>query len=147
MNQATNMPRGIQNTDLEDATGAQSILSRIHKGMAVYDVTDHRIGTVDFVHFGAASETQQELGLGPATSTKADSPDMRRDTIIDNIAEAFHPDEVPQELQEKLLVSGYIRLDAGLFAADRFIVPEQIASVTGDKVQLSVNKDQLVKRR
>src|SRR4029078_1743865 len=105
MNQAKSMPSGIQNTDLDDATGAQSILNQIHKGMAVYDVNDHRIGTVDFVHFGSASETQQEVGGGPATNTKGDSPNMRHDTIIDNIAEAFSPDEVPHELEQKLLVS------------------------------------------
>src|SRR4051812_8444390 len=113
MNQYKSTPSGIRGTDLNDATGAQSILSQIHKGMAVYDVNDHRIGTVDFVHFGSASETQQELGVGPATNTIADNPRMRDDTIIDNIAEAFSPNDVPQELQEKLLVSGYIRLDTG----------------------------------
>lgn len=145
MNQ-TNMPSGVHNTDLQDTTGAQSILSLIREGMAVYDVRDNHIGRVDFVHFGAASETQQELGLGPATNTRADNPDMRSDSIIDNIAEAFHPDEVPQELQEKLLVNGYVRLDAGMFARDRFVLPDQIVAVNGDKVQLSVNKDQLVKR-
>jgi hypothetical protein len=147
MNQTTNMPSGVHNTDLNDDTGAQSILNQIREGMGVYDVRDQHIGTVDFVHFGAASETQQELGLGPATTTGADSPRMRDDSIIDNIAEAFSPKEVPQQLQSKLLVSGYIRLDAGLFGSDRFITPEQIVSVSGDKVQLSVNKDQLVKRQ
>ena len=146
MNRTTNMPSGVHNSDLNDATGAHSILSQIHKGMAVYDVCDNHIGTVDFVHFGAASETQQELGVGPATNTKADNPNMRNDTIIDNLAEAFSPNEVPQELQDKLLVSGFIRLDRGLFGVDRYITPEQIVAVSGDKVQLAVNKDQLVKR-
>jgi len=146
MNQMTNMPSGVHNSDLNDATGAQSILSQIHEGMGVYDVRDNHIGNVDFVHFGAASETQQELGLGPATNTKADSPDMRDDSIIDNIAEAFSPNEVPQQLQNKLLLSGFIRLGGGLFGSDRYITPEQIVAVSGDKVQLAVNKDQLVKR-
>lgn len=138
---------GITNSDINDSTGRHSILSQIHEGMDVHDVNDKRIGSVAFVHFGAASETQQELGVGPAASAPADNPQMRRDTIIDNIAEAFDPNEVPQELQEKLLVSGYIRLDtSGLFASDRFITPDQIVNVSGDTVQLSVNRNQLVKR-
>jgi hypothetical protein len=143
-----NTRTGIANSDVDDNTGRFSILSQVHKGMYVYDVKDNRIGHVDFVHFGAASETQQELGTGPAAPAPADDPNMRRDTIIDNIAEAFSPGDVPQELQEKLLVSGYVRLDtAGLFARDRFITPDQIASVMDDKVQLSVTRDQLAKPR
>lgn len=143
-----NTKPGIAHSDLNDTTGRHSILSQIHKGMGVYDVGDNHIGLVDFVHFGAASETQQELGTGPASPSLADDPDMRRDTIIDNLAEAFSPNEVPQELQEKLLVSGYIRLDTdGIFASDRFITPDQITGVSGDHVQLSVTRDQLVKRR
>jgi hypothetical protein len=138
---------GIANSDLTDNTGRHSILTQIHKGMHVHDVRDQHIGSVAFVHFGAASETQQELGVGPASPTVADNPRMRDDSLIDNIAEAFAPNEVPQELQRKFLVSGYIRLDtSGLFASDRFISPDQIAGVSGDTVQLSVNRDQLVKR-
>jgi hypothetical protein len=73
---------------------------------------------------------------------------MRRDTIIDNIAEAFHPNEVPEQLENKLLMSGYIRMNAdGIFSADRFITPDQIVRVSDDKVFLAVNRDQLVKRR
>ena len=139
---------GIANSDLNDTTGQNSILSLIHEGMSIYDVRENHIGRVDFVHFGAASETQQELGTGPATPAPADNPNMRRDTIIDNIAEAFQPNEVPEQLQNKLLLSGYVRMDAdGFFASDRFITPDQIARVADDRVYLAVNRDQLVKRR
>jgi len=139
---------GLEGSDIADDTGRQSILNLIREDMDVYDVNGNHIGEVEFVHFGAASETQQELGVGPATPSPADDPDMRRrDSIIDNIAEAFHPDEVPRQLQEKLLLTGYVLLDAdGLFARDRFILPEQIASVSDDRVQLSVTRDQLIKR-
>ena len=147
MTRHTNTVTGIEQSDIADATGQQSILSQIHEGMPVYDVRDNHIGRVAFVHFGAASETQQQLGVGPASPAPADNPNMRQDSIIDNIAEAFDPNEVPTELQEKLLVSGYIRLDtAGFFASDRFITPDQIAGIQDDTVQLSVNRDQLVKR-
>lgn len=138
----------ISNSDIDDTTGRHSILTQIHEGMDIYDVNDNHIGSVDFVHFGAASETQQQLGVGPAAPAPADNPQVREDSIIDNIAEAFQPNEVPQELREKLLVSGYIRMDAaGIFATDRFIVPEQIVRVADEKVYLSVNRDKLVKKR
>lgn len=138
----------ISNSDINDTTGRHSVLTQIHEGMDIYDVNDSHIGSVDFVHFGAASETQQQLGVGPAAPAPADNPQVREDSIIDNIAEAFQPNEVPQELREKLLVSGYIRMDAaGIFATDRFIVPEQIVRVADEKVYLSVNRDKLVKKR
>ena len=138
----------IANSDIHDTTGRHSILAQIREGMDIYDVNDSHIGSVDFVHFGAASETQRGLGTGPATSAPADDPKMREDSIIDNIAEAFQPNEVPQELREKLLVSGYIRMDAsGIFATDRFIVPDQIVRVADEKVYLSVDRDKLVKKR
>jgi hypothetical protein len=134
--------------NVNDVTGSHSVLSQIHENMAVYDNDNNHIGTVDFVHFGAASEMQQELGAGAASPGPADSPQMREDSFIDNIAEAFSPNEVPQELQERLLQNGYIRLNsAGLFAADRFITPDQITGVTSDGVQLAVTHDQLIKRR
>lgn len=139
--------RGM-NSGINDATSRHSILTLIREGMGIYDMRDEHIGEVDFVHFGAASETQQELGTGPQTVTPADDPQMRRDTIIDNIAEAFAPNDIPDQLESKLLMSGYVRMDAdGFFAADRFIMPDQIARVENDRVYLTVNRDQLIKRR
>ena len=130
-----------------DVTGRRSVLAQIHEGMDVYDNSNNHIGTVDFVHFGAASEAQQEAGTGPASPGPADSVQMRDDSFVEMIAEAFSPNEVPDELRERLLHSGYVRLDAsGLFASDRFILPDQIMGVTSDGVQLNVTRDELIKR-
>ena len=64
-----------------------------------------------------------------------------------DIAEAFAPYDMPEELRDRLLSEGYIRLDTkGLFAADRYILPEQIASSVGDELMLNVSKDELMKR-
>jgi hypothetical protein len=121
-------------------------LTHIREGMSVYDVENDHIGDVDEVYFGAASPTQQELGTGPATVTSADIP--RDQPIADAIASIFDPGEIPEELAERLLHSGYIRVDsAGLFAADRYIMPDQIASVSDDEVHLSVSREQLIARR
>ncbi len=134
--------------DSSDPTGRHDILNTIREGMDVYDNEGDRIGQVDFVYFGAATDVQQNLGTGPAAPAAADDVQMRDDSLIDAFAEVFDPGEVPEELREKLMQSGYIRLDAeGLFAADRFITPEQIASVREKDVQLNVTRDQLIKRR
>lgn len=130
-----------------DATGRRSILNSIHEDMIVYDINEERIGLVDFVHFGAASEVDQNLGRGAASPGPADSSQMRDDTFVDMIADAFDGQDVPRELRRKLLQEGYVRMDAdGLFAADRFIVPDQIDSVREHDLHLNVARDQLIKR-
>jgi hypothetical protein len=46
-----------------------------------------------------------------------------------------------------VLRDGYVHLDAsGLFASDRYILPEQIARLTADGIQLNVTEDALIKR-
>ena len=146
MTHHNSMHSGTGINDITDATGEHSILRNIREGMDVFDRNNERIGTVEFVHFGAASETQQNFGTGPASVTAADDPQMREDSLVDELAEAFFPTDVPDVIRNKLLLNGYIRLDAsGLFAADRYILPEQIASVTNDGVQLNVTRDQLFK--
>jgi hypothetical protein len=89
---------------------------------------------------------QQELGTGPATTS--DLADNRDNTIVGAVARAFDPREVPDELAEKLQMSGYIRLDtAGIFSGDRYILPEQIMAVEDGKVYLGATRSQLVKPR
>lgn len=38
---------------------------------------------------------------------------------------------------------GFIKLSTGLLRSDRYIMPDQIASVTADKVHLNVALDEL----
>lgn len=131
-----------------DVTGRHSILRTIHEGMIVHDNTGERIGAVEFVHFGVASETQQDQGLGPASPGHADSMEMGEDSLVGRIADAFDDTDIPNELRRKLLQEGYVRMNAdGLFAADRFITPDQIDSVREHDLELNVTRDQLIKRR
>lgn len=125
---------------------AHGVLSQVRNGMDVYDRENEKIGTVDEVHFGATTETQREHGTGPVTTTPADEPGG--DSLIGAIAESIFPSDVPQELEEKLMRTGYIRIDsAGLFASDRYIMPDQIATFVDDKVYLNVTRDELIKRQ
>jgi hypothetical protein len=56
-------------------------------------------------------------------------------------------DELPEELRSRLLRHGYIRIDgSGLFASDYYVISDQIASVSKDRLQLNVLRDQLIKR-
>ncbi len=114
----------------------------IEIGMKVYDSEHREIGTVDGLKY---PENAIAPDVEPAT---LDAADEREDnTILDVVADAFGREEVPEPLRSQLLRDGYIHLDAsGLFAADRYILPEQIARLLPDGIQLNVTRDALIKR-
>ena len=113
----------------------------IHVGMKVFDSRHHHIGKVDDFKF---SENETDPGIIPAGVGRTED---RRETLLGSIAEAFGKEEIPEPLRQRLVTEGYVRIDAdGLFAADRYILPSQIASATGDELTLNVEKDQLIKR-
>jgi hypothetical protein len=115
----------------------------IHVGMKVYDSRHNAIGTIDDLKF---PENAADPDVEPAELDATDRA-PRRETILGAVAEAFGSEEIPEPLRSRLLREGYIRLDtAGLFAADRYILPSQIATASGDEVMLNVEKDQLIKR-
>jgi len=120
----------------------QTLPPEIHKGMKVFDRTRKEIGRIDDFRF---SENEDWPDVEP---TDIDASDRRRATFgLENLAEAFGVERLPQELRERLLREGYIRVDtAGLFSADRYILPEQIASATKDAVTLNVSEDELIRR-
>lgn len=118
-------------------------LNAIRKGMEVYDFDENKIGTVEYVQFGDEDPTQP----GAQTETVSPAQIDSRDSIIDNIADAFRSDDLPEELRERLLRHGFIRVDAaGLFSADRYILPDQIQSVSGDQVIVNVDKEEAIRR-
>jgi hypothetical protein len=118
-----------------------NFLAQVHEGMKVYDRMHNEIGTVDYVQMSDDNPATEEVEA--ATPGKLRERD---DSLIDNIAEAFKPDELPEEVRERLLQQGFIRIDsAGLFAADRYVAADQIMSVSGDELTLKVSKDELIK--
>ena len=115
---------------------------RIEIGMKVFDSEHHEIGRVDGLKY---PENAVAPDVEPATVDEAD--ERHGNTIIDAVAEAFGREEVPEPLRSQLLRDGYVHLDAkGLFARDRFILPEQIARLEPDGIQLNVTRDALIKR-
>lgn len=119
-----------------------STLRFVEEGMKVFDREHHEIGKVEYVQFGEDDPETPEVEA-------AGNSDLRErdDSLIDNFAKAFSVDELPEELRERLINQGFVRIDAnGLFAADRYITPQQIDSVSGDGLMLNVTKDELIKR-
>lgn len=122
----------------------QSISLRdIREGMKVYDATDKEIGTVEYVQFGDDDPATEEIEASGLSDLK-----VRDDSLIFDIAKVFNPDDdLPDEVRERLLHQGFVRIDAdGWFSADRYVTPEQIQLVSGDALRLNVAKDQLAKR-
>lgn len=114
----------------------------IHEGMKVCDRAQHEIGTVEWVKFGDEDPTSP----GPETADVNPIERSWRGSLIENIADVFRTDDLPEELQERLLREGFVRVDAkGLLAADRYVLPDQIQSVSGDRLILNVDRDDLVK--
>ena len=122
------------------------ILANIREGMTVYDRTGNNIGTVEYVYLGAVSEEADKRGEGPATIA---APGQAGGSLLDDFAKAIIPsDQVPEALRARLLRHGFIRIDsAGLFAADRYVLPGQIESVSGNRITLCVTHDELIINR
>lgn len=128
-----------------DKSTGNSILNQVEEGMSVCDNSGQKIGSVRQIFLGAVTDEMNERGRGPAT---ASSPEWRDDTLVDNLAEAFSAeDPLPEAVRGRLLRHGFMRIDtSGIFASDRFALPDQIESVSEDCVRLRVTKDELIER-
>ena len=110
----------------------------IRVGMKVFDSEGHHIGKVDNLKF-------PENAVAP--DTEVAEVDERDDTIVDVIADAFGHEQIEEPLRSRLLRDGYIHLDAnGLFASDRYVLPEQISGLNADGIKLNVTRDALFKK-
>jgi len=128
----------------EEGKGSR-LLAQVYEGMNVYDRTGGKIGTVEYVYLGAVGEDADTYGVGPATASGTGG---RESSLIEDFAQAFSPgDHIPETLRNRLQRHGFLRINStGLFAADRYVMPDQIADVSGDRVSLRVTRDELIKR-
>ena len=128
-----------------EPTKTQSVLKSIREGMEIHDSQEHKIGTVKDIYFGASSGEMENHGVGAAS---APNPKLRDDTLVDDIARGiFDTDDLPQEMRQRLINEGFVRVDpTGLFKGDRYVLPEQIAAVHDDHIHLNVRMDDLLKR-
>jgi hypothetical protein len=122
----------------------RAMLNMIKGGMTVIDAAGDEIGVVENVYLGTRNDEAIEAGNAMATSPAVDLSDS--DTFVEHMAKALIPMEIPEELAKRLLRSGYVRVNvSGLFAGDRFVMPDQIASVTDGRVRLNTPLDRLYK--
>lgn len=126
--------------------GGSGKLDQIHEGMAVFDLEDNRIGKVDLVYLGSVDQGGVAEGQGPRTTGAMNEPRGR--TVLDLAADAFAGDEdqFPQTVRDRLMREGFIRVGKrGLLGGSRYVTPDQIGSVSEDRVQLSVLGEELLK--
>ena len=110
-------------------------------GMKAFDSERHEIGKIDDLKY---PENAIAPDVEPAT---LDVADQRDETLVGIVADAFGREDVPEPLRSQLLRDGYIHLDTkGFFASGRYILPEQIARMLPEGIQLNVTKDALIKR-
>ena len=108
------------------------MLNMIEEGMQAFDSQGRKVGTVEFVHFSEANGSQ-------STSAASIPDEPSESSLIDIIRSLFGSDNLPEELQERLLMHGFIRIDsAKLFGADRYVMLDQIDTVDKDGVRLKV---------
>lgn len=121
----------------------QNFLEQIHEGMKVFDSARHEIGKVEYVRLSDDNPATAEAeAVTPGTLPE------HNDSLMENIAEVFAPDDgLPDEIRDRLLQQGFVRIDSdGLFAADRYVTPDQIGSISADALTLNVTRDELVRR-
>ena len=119
------------------------VLRSVHEGMKVIDSSRREIGRVDWVQYGSDAPETPDV---EAQSTEGMKEPLA-DTLVDNLVDAFRVDDLPEEIRQRLLMQGFVRIDAaGIFAADRYVLPEQIAGVADDELMLNVEKSELVKK-
>jgi uncharacterized protein YrrD len=121
---------------MTEFTGPTGPIRDVTDGMTVVDASGETVGTVDEVHLADA---------GAATGA-GQSPDEPGGPVV-WIADAFRAGgELSQQAQDHLTRVGYVRVDArGLFSGHRYVGADEIATVMGDQVRLSVAADQLLK--
>ena len=118
----------------------KNILESIREGMRVYDREGRELGKVDRVHTGP--------GRPEPGSTEAGGEAGVDETLFARwVEEMLDPmDNVRRELQEELYLHGFMRmLTEGLEGEERYILPDQIRAVIGDKVHLHVSEEELKK--
>jgi hypothetical protein len=125
---------------MSQKTQEQNVLAQIQKGMHVYDRDGKEIGKVEFVQFGDEDPTQH----GVETVT-AQEPPASGDALLDMMLEGISPrNSMPEEFRSRLLRYGFLKVDPGILRPDRYVLSDQIASVSGTRVELNVPRDELI---
>lgn len=121
-----------------------SILTRVYKGMSVFDGRGRPVGVVEQVILGGldAEEVAEDgaVPVAPQVNISGSGASIANIQYANEIQ-----DDLPEELREHLLRSGYLRVRGGGVLAGLYLVtPGQIARVDEDLVRLNLPVEQLV---
>ncbi|PSL57372.1 hypothetical protein B0I31_102350 [Saccharothrix carnea] len=109
-------------------------LADVEVGMPVIDRENEQLGTVAALKFGDPQAI---------TAEGQQAPRGLAEVVVDSFT-GSEPD-VPRQLAEKLLRTGYIKIDAkGLFSTDLYAGADQVDRVAADGVRLAVPRHHLV---
>ena len=111
-------------------------LSNIREDMTILDTAGEEVGKVKFVHYGDEDPNRP----GPEAATPS-VEDHGEDTLLEEIADVFTDVDIPKEIQDRMHLNGFIRVDMGLLQADGYVMMDQIKAVSGDKVHINISKD------
>jgi len=124
-------------TDLSNNTPNKDtlIMDQVQEDMDVQDANGDNLGEVDYIHFG---EGHDAAGVSEAATDN-------RDAVSDLLADVFSsPDDMPEELRQRLFRHGFARVDANTPGKLHYFMPEQIERIDDDTVYLNVSQDELV---
>lgn len=113
---------------------------KIEEGYHVHDAANKHIGSVRSFRFSDENPRTPEA----ETETTA-GVDERPHDLISHVVEVFAGDtDMPEELRERLLRQGFVRIDQGLFQSDLFVTMDDVSHVSDNVVHLKVHKDKLI---
>ena len=116
---------------------------KIEEGFTVRDSAGDDIGSV--VTFRFSDNDPRTSVAEAATPSTTDSG--RPASILENVIDVFADDtDMPEELREKLLQNGFIRIRRGALMSDVFATMDQVSRVSDGVVVLNIHKDGLVAR-
>jgi len=118
-------------------------VTRIKKGMTVYNIKGDKIGTVDYVKFSDENPNKP----GADTATAVDTAYENTTDIVTSLATVLDDegDNIPKVLRDRLNHLGYIRLNSsGFFESDYYIPLNKVTDVIGENVHLNTTKEELI---
>jgi hypothetical protein len=118
-------------------------LTDIKEGMDVHDSAGDKVGTVASVMFGEGYNDDFGAEGVVIVNNTAFNDSQPRAAVVRTNAEV--EDSMPDSLRGRLQQYGYIIVDTGLLKNNRYAAADQISSVSGGRVNLSVHKDELLK--
>lgn len=129
--------------DIEHGSDS-NLLNLVQEGMRVYDQQEKEIGRVKSLFLGEAAPEAEAFGQGPAQASTRPLPGQ--DNWFDEHPSVSGGSEaVPPAVRAQLRRQGFLRVESpGILSGVRYVLPAQIAQVTGDRVYLNVSHDQLI---